>query len=134
MSKLLLDSTVLIDVLRGNEKVYIWIEEARSRSHELFTTPINVDEIFRGLRVEDEDEVNGIEELFRWLPVAPLGKSEGEIAGTWRRQFAGKGITLDQGDCLIAACALSNDAAIATDNIKDFPMSELKLEHWPAGE
>jgi hypothetical protein len=27
-----------------------------------------------------------------------------------------------------------NDATLATGNPKDFPMPELKIEHWPVGQ
>jgi predicted nucleic acid-binding protein len=43
-------------------------------------------------------------------------------------------VTLYQADCLDAAAAMVNDAILATGNPKDFPMPELKIEHWPLGQ
>jgi predicted nucleic acid-binding protein len=91
---------------------------------------INIEEIWRGLRPGEEPSVAG---LLNGMVVAPLGRTEGERAGAWRRSFAARGITLSQADCLVAAAALSMDARIATGNPKDFPMPEIAVEHWPVG-
>ncbi len=55
------------------------------------------------------------------------------MAGNWRRDFASRGVTLSQSDCLIAAAAVSAGASLATGNPKDFPMPGLEVEHWPTG-
>ncbi len=129
MPSLLLDTTVLIDALRGGSAV----DRLRRLRHDrvpLVTTPINVEEIVRGLR---PSEVDVATVLFAGLHVLPLRRPEGERAGSWRRDYAGRGITLHQADCLIAACAMSVGARLATANTKDFPMPELDVEHWPIG-
>lgn len=64
--------------------------------------------------------------------MAPLGAAEGIRAGRWRREFAARGITLHQADCLIAAAAHGIAATLATANVDDFPMSEVVVEHWPS--
>lgn len=130
MSRLLLDSTVLIDALRGRpaaERV-----RALRRMHvEPWTCAICVEEIWRGLRPR---EVAVARRMFSGLRIAPLGESEGIAAGTWRREHAAKGVTLQQADCLIAAAAVGIGAPLATANVDDFPMREVRVEHWPAGE
>ena len=65
--------------------------------------------------------------------MADLGLEQGERAGQWRRDYAAKGITLSQADCLVAASAVTVGARLATGNPKDFPMTELVVEHWPSG-
>lgn len=124
---LLLDSTVLIDHLRGRpvaERL-----EARARSGDLLTTTgINVEEIVRGLRPR---ETAAADALFEGLLVIPIGLDEGRQAGTWRREFAAQGTTLSHADCLVAAAALAAGAHLATGNPGDFPMPDLVVEHWP---
>ncbi len=68
------------------------------------------------------------------LRIAPLGREEGERAGSWRREFGARGTTLGQADCLIAAAALGVGARLATGDPNGFPMEELEVEHWPVGE
>lgn len=87
-----------------------------------------MEEVNRGIRPEEKATAD---QLLGSLLIAPLGRREGAIAGGWRRDFAGRGVTLSQADCLIAAAALGVGAALATDNTKHFPMPELTVEHWP---
>jgi predicted nucleic acid-binding protein len=88
---------------------------------------ISVEEIWRGLHPDEETHAV---RLFRGLRLAPLGVPEGRLAGTWRRDFAAAGTTLHQADCLIAAAAVGISASLATANVQDFPMSEVRVEAW----
>ena len=130
MSRLLLDSTVLIDALRGGS-ASSRVAGLRRVGTEPWVCAISVEEIWRGLRPSEERVA---ERLFNGLRLAPLGLAEGRRAGTWRREFAERGITLHQADCLIAAAALGIGASLATANVDDFPMAELSVDRWPAGE
>jgi predicted nucleic acid-binding protein len=125
----LLDTTVLIDVLRG------WgaatrLLELRSSGEVPCVCCINVEEIWRGIRPDEEDDAG---KLVDGLRIADLGAAEGRLAGRWRRETAARGITLSQADCLIAAAAVGVGAQLATGNPKHFPMEELEVEHWPVG-
>jgi predicted nucleic acid-binding protein len=125
-----LDSTVLIDFLRGRPAVGR-VRALRHAGDVPATTAINVEEIVRGLR---PSETKYARQLFSGLVVLPVDSSAAWQAGTWRRTFAARGVKLYQADCLVAAAAMVNDATLATGNPKDFPMRELKIEHWPVGQ
>ena len=127
----LLDTTVLIDLLRGRPRTVERLVMLRRRRAVPFTTPINVEEIYRGLRQTERDAAA---RLFDGLRIAQIGRLEGARAGDWRRDHASAGVTLAQADCLIAAAAVSIDIPLATGNPKHFPMDELSVEHWPVGE
>lgn len=129
MARLLLDSTVLIDALRGRTAAER-VAGLRRVGTEPWVCAISIEEIWRGLRRREEPVVR---RLFNGLRVAPLGTAEGIRAGTWRREFADRGVTLHQADCLIAAAALGVGAAIATANIHDFPMQGITVDHWRSG-
>lgn len=129
MANILLDTTVLIDVLRGRpaaERVRL----LRRTGDIPFACAINVEELARGVRRGEEAS---LARLLNGLRLAPLGRREGEQAGSWRRAFASRGVTLSQGDCLVAAAAVGVEARLATANWKDFPMKELTVDRWPAG-
>lgn len=129
MSRLLLDSTVLIDALRGRPAADR-LRALRRRGVEPWVSVISVEEIWRGLRAEEEPAAS---RLVQALRVAPLGVAEGRRAGRWRREHAAMGATLHQADCLIAASAVGAGAVLATANVADFPMPELEVQHWPSG-
>lgn len=129
MSRLLLDSTVVIDALRGRPAADR-LRGLRRTGVEPWTCAITVEEIWRGLLPGEEPAA---ERLFRGLRLAPLGVAEGRRAGTWRREHAARGTTLHQADCLIAAAAVGVGAVLATANLADFPMDGLVVDHWPVG-
>lgn len=129
MTALVLDTTVLIDVLRGR-RAGQRVRELLANRQALLTTAINVEEIVRGLRPA---ETTASDALFDALHILPIRQTEAVRAGQWRRDFARKGITLHQADCLIAAAVVGIDVPLATGNPKDFPMRELAVEHWPVG-
>ncbi|CAN5594419.1 hypothetical protein BH20ACT18_BH20ACT18_02900 [soil metagenome] len=125
----LLDTTVLIDVLRGRPVAHRLVG-LRATGQIPWTSAINVEEVWRGLRADEEVPAA---RLFGGLRVASLGRPEGQRAGAWRRDFSARGVTLAQADCLVAASAMAVGASLATGNPKDFPMPELVVEHWPVG-
>ncbi|HUQ40834.1 MAG TPA: PIN domain-containing protein [Acidimicrobiales bacterium] len=128
MARLLLDSTVLIDALRGRPAASR-IAGLRRAGTEPWVCAISVEEIWRGVR-RDEEAV--VRRLFNGLRLAPLGVGEGILAGSWRREHAERGVTLHQADCLIGAAAVGIEATLATANVDDFPMAGLHVEHWPS--
>lgn len=124
---LLLDTTVLIDVLRGRPS-FERVRLAHRRGEPLFCCAINVDEVYRGIRANEERAAGRV---FNGLRLAPLGRSEGERAGRWRREFGERGVTLGQADCLVAAAAVGVGARLATANVRHFPMPDVEIEPWP---
>jgi predicted nucleic acid-binding protein len=126
---LLLDTTVLIDSLRGLSAAER-VRALREGEQLPYVCAVNVEEILRGAREEEEAAVA---RFLGGMRIAPLGRAEGELAGRWRREFARSGLTLSQADCLIAAAAVGVGARLATGNPRHFPMEQLEVEHWPAG-
>jgi predicted nucleic acid-binding protein len=129
VARVVLDSTVLIDALRGRPAADR-LAGLRRSGVEPWTCVVSIEEIWRGVR-EDEEPV--AHRLFKGLRLAPLGVAEGMRAGAWRRTYAERGVTLPQADCLIAAAAFGVGASLATANVDDFPMPELTVDHWPIG-
>jgi predicted nucleic acid-binding protein len=131
MGAVLLDTTVLIDLLRGREGAAGRLRALRRSGETPYVCAINVEEVERGLRGTRESRA--ARSLFEGLRIAPLGLAESERAGTWRREHARRGRTLTQADCLIAAAAAALDAILATGNPRDFPMRDVRVDHWPVG-
>lgn len=130
MALLLLDSSVLVDALRGRSAAER-IRELLAQAVIPVVSPINVEEIVRGLRDGERGRSLG---FLGGLRVVDLDRQQAIQAADWRRGYARRGITLAQADCLIAAAAVKVGALLATGNPKDFPMPELIVEHWPAGQ
>ena len=118
---------MLIDALRGKQAAST-LRSLRRQGAELWVCVVSIEEIWRGLRPGEESVTR---QLFQGLRLAPLGRSEGIQAGTWRREFQERGVTLHQADCMIAAAAEAIRATLATANVADFPMREVHVEYWP---
>jgi predicted nucleic acid-binding protein len=130
MGAVLLDTTVLIDVLRGRPEAAARLRRLRDQGDTAFVCAVSAEEIARGVRPREEAAA---EMLLAALRTAPLSTAEGWVAGEWRRRYAARGRTLSQANCLIAASALAIGGRIATGNPKHFPMADLDVEHWPVG-
>lgn len=125
-----LDSTVLIDYLRGRPAVDR-VTALRAAGDVAATTGVNVEEIVRGLR---PSEMGAARSLFDGLLILAIGRHAGWQAGVWRREFATRGVPLCQSDCLIAAVTFQHGATLLTGNPQAFPMPGLHLDHWRVGQ
>ncbi|HEY7281068.1 MAG TPA: PIN domain-containing protein [Actinomycetota bacterium] len=131
MGAVVLDTTVLIDYLRGRPGTVARLTRLESTGDRPYVCAISVEEVTRGLRpVEDDTFVD----LLAGVRVAPLGVPEGRLAGYWRRSFSKRGRTVLQSDALIAAAAVGVGARVATGNPRDFAFPGVAVEHWPVGE
>ncbi len=131
MEFLLLDTTVIIDVLRGRDRTRARVRQLLQRPDPVYVSAVTVEEVARGVR---DGEVADARLLLSSFDVVPLGPDVAWTAGIWRRDLARTGVTIPQADCLIAATAHAAGARLATGNPRHFPMPELVVEHWPAGE
>lgn len=127
----LLDSTVLIDVLRDRPGAVGRLRRLRDVGEVPYICAVTADEVQRGLRPAEISRAN---RLLAAMQPAPLRIVEGALSGQWRREFAAKGVTLSQSDTLVAAAATAMRAVLVTGNPRDFPMEEVTVEHWPVGE
>lgn len=135
MALVVLDSTVLIDFLRGRPAV-TRVLSLRDIGEVPATTAINIEEIARGLRANEQASAD---RLFSALVVLDIDREVAQVAGSWRREAAKVGVTLAQADCLIAAAAAARGATLATGNPKDFTprgfaLPGVVVDHWPVGE
>ena len=124
--RLLLDTSVLIDVLRLRHGRRELLAELARAGHALATSALNVAEVHAGMRPEEQSQT----ELFLGaLECHDLTASAGRLAGRLKWEWGRRGKTLALADTIIAAIALENHCTLITDNRKDFPMPE--LEQYP---
>ena len=126
--KLLLDTSVLIDVLRQKNRRREWLAELVRGGHTLSTTTLNIAEIYAGMRSAEEART---EALLGGLELYELNGSSARLAGKLKNTWSRKGRTLTLSDMIVAAIAIERNCAVLTDNRKDFPMSEVKLFPMP---
>src|SRR5215471_12399828 len=108
---LVLDTSVLIDVLRGSEAASLWLAalaEVPSCSE------LTRAEVLRGVRTAERTPPERLLSSLRWVPVdEPISRRAGELARQYRRSHAGLSIV----DFVIGATAQLLEADLATGNV-----------------
>jgi len=125
---LLLDTSVLIDILRNRRGRRQFVAELVRAGHTLATSALNVAEVYAGMRSEEHDRTNT---FIASLDCLDVTASIGKLAGDLKRSWALRGKTLTLADTIVAAVALENHCRLLTDNRKDFPMPDLQLYPLP---
>jgi predicted nucleic acid-binding protein len=125
---LLLDTSVLIDVLRAKKRRRDLLASLVRANHDLATTILNVAELYSGMRPHEESATEALLSSLRCFDFTPAAA---RLAGRLKFDFARKGRTLALADMIIAAIALENSCHLLTDNPKDFPIPSLNLYPLP---
>jgi predicted nucleic acid-binding protein len=122
--KILLDTSVLIDVLRARNNRRALLANLLQQGHSLATSVLNIAELYAGMRPEEETKTS---EFLSAIECIELNRGTAQLAGHFKNSWAKKGRTLTIVDTIIAAIAVENRCLLFTDNRKDFPMPEVQL-------
>jgi predicted nucleic acid-binding protein len=124
----LLDTNILIDILNNRWDRRAYFTQLTEDGVTFASCAVTVAEIYAGMRPKEAGiTAELLESLDYYETTASAAKLGGELVATWAK----KGRTLSLTDTLIAAVAMEHGLAIATDNVKDFPMPELQLVAVP---
>jgi predicted nucleic acid-binding protein len=119
---ILLDSDVVIEILRSRNQAVLLQWEALAKTTEVILfSPITAAEVWAGAR---SNEQGATSRFFNLLTCIPPDYAIGQLAGELLRQFS-KTHGLKIGDALIAATAIHHKAALWTHNHKHYPMPQL---------
>jgi len=116
---ILVDSDVLIAHLRGVQTARDWLLEARRRTGPLAVSVVSIAEIGGGMRSGERLEVT---RLLGSLQPMPVDTAVAWRAGELRREYRRSHAAIGTADYLIAASAQVHGCALATLNVKHFPM------------
>jgi predicted nucleic acid-binding protein len=114
--RLLLDTDVLIDYLRGVPEAVTYLE---SRKEVLLISAVTVGELYAGVRAGRERKA--LDAFMGAFEIVVLDASLAERGGLLRRDY-GKSHGTGLADALIAASAERQEAVLVTLNRKRFPM------------
>jgi len=114
----LVDTSVLIDVLRGEDAAAAVLRDARAAGP-LHTSEVTRLEVLAGMRDPEEAATRALLAVLTWHA---LDDKVAEVAGELGRRWLPSNRGIDSADLAIAATAVILDARVLTRNIKHFPM------------
>jgi hypothetical protein len=115
----LVDTSVLIDHLRGDRRAIALLTEGARAGCELWSSTVVRTEILAGMRAREETMTRALLDQLQWLDVTmPLADRAGALARRYLRSHPG----VDTIDFLVAAAAEHLGAELKTLNVKHFPM------------
>lgn len=118
---ILLDTDLLIEVLRGNPKVVGFVRNLESAGQVLGTTSINAAELYHGAeRSTRRTDIKLTDDLLAGLHQVPFGPQGARRYGTLMATMQHLGKSMAKADGMIAALALENGGRLATLNVRDF--------------
>lgn len=119
--RILVDTSVAIDCLRGNENALRALRDARLDGAELLISLLSVAEIYAGMYPEESERT---QEFLSAL--TPVGVDDGVAreAGAQAFEYRSARPKTSIVDYLIGATAAAEQAELWTLNVKDFPTVE----------
>lgn len=118
MTTVILDTSVIIDVLRGRPEATSWLS---GLSHLPTCSELTRVEILQGVRSAERGPTERLLQTFRWAPVdEAISRHAGELGRRFRQSHRSIGVA----DLVIAATTIELGAELATGNVKHFPMFE----------
>ena len=118
-SPILVDTSVLIDLLRGNEMSRSALLGARQFGRPVTGSVLTRTEILGGMRASEKASTRRLLDIIEWVGVdQTIADEAGRLARSYRKSHSG----IDIADYIIAASTLTTDAELWTRNIKHFPM------------
>jgi len=122
---MILDTTFLIDVLRGAGDVSDLIEEIDATGTP-YVSAVTVMELHEGIHLADatDEERERVRELLTGINELPFDRACAMQAGEINAGLVSEGEAIDETDVMIAATALVDDRPVVTRNADHFERVE----------
>ena len=128
MATLLLDSSVIIDIINGKRGRNQFLLDLIGEGNTLACCSINITEVYAGMRPSEEVRTTGLLQSLKFYPVT---WDIARLAGELKYEHARKGISLATTDVTIAAVAIHHQLSLITDNTRHYPMKNISLYPLP---
>ncbi|MBD3283039.1 PIN domain-containing protein [Candidatus Pacearchaeota archaeon] len=128
-----LDTNILIDILRDNEKTVEKIKKLREIGLPIATTPLNICELYKGAYIskQSEENINMVEEIMESVKIISFKAGTYDFYGNSYKELTYEGKMTNEIDLIVASISASHNYILITKNKKHFEnIPRLKLEVW----
>ena len=127
---MILDTTFIIDLFRGNEDAIrraIQLDDARET---VFITSVSVFELWQGLDSKSAEKKKKLEEFVEMIGMLDLNAESAKVGGLVQSELVSKGEMIDPEDSMIAGIAIKHNHSILTRDRDYSRIKGLKLETY----
>lgn len=126
-----LDSSIVIDWLRGDKELAFKIQEAQNRVN-IFITVITLCELYKGAYYSNrtEKELRIIKDLAESIEILDFSNGACEEFGKEYVRLERTGKQTQESDLMIASIAKTRNLIMITRNKKHFENIDIKIEIW----
>jgi len=113
------DTSVLVDLLRGDPRALALLEARVGDGDELWGVVVTRSEVLAGMRSHERAATHALLDSLQWLDIdVEVADRAGDLARRYRRSHAG----IELPDYLVAAGTELLGATMLTQNVRHFPM------------
>ena len=115
----LVDTSILIDHLRGHDDARALLAMELARGEPLYASVLTKVEIMAGMRGAEAEATRSLLDVFIWVEVTgDIAEKAGRLAARFRRSHGG----VDVVDYVVAATQQDLGVSLWTRNVRHFPM------------
>jgi tRNA(fMet)-specific endonuclease VapC len=137
MTKAILDTDILSEVMRAKNSRVAWNATEYLKEHNHFTlSAMTVSEMIMGWhKIQDEKRTNALLDFFKLHEILPIGLQEATVAGKILGDLEHLGISIGPIDPFIAGTAIVSQLPLVSGNIRHFTRIvdlgyPLQLQNW----
>ena len=127
MSRYLLDTTFIVDHLRGTPEAVQRLRRIVEQGDIPFVNDVVTAESWAGAQSDDDPALTNLLDFIEFVATGP---SHAKAAGRWRARSRSAGHDIGVADALIAACAEDSRASVLTRNVRDFSQTPVSVETY----
>jgi len=131
--KYALDTNIITYYLKGNEKIQDKVDK-EAENDNIIIPPFAYFEIKKWLMaVNSKIKLQAFEKLFERYGIDNIEKETLDLSLSIYKKLRDNGITIDDGDLLIAAYCIQNNYILVTNNLKHFEgIENIQVVNWIA--
>ena len=126
-----IDTNIIIDILRGDSRLGVKINDILSSGVNVFVTPITLCELYRGAygHVNFDKKISEIKSFLSNFDFLNFDEKTCEEFGRIHAKLKKKGKIISEFDLMIASIVKTNDIILITRDT-DFKKTDVRVEVW----